>query len=179
MIAERLGGVTTHGRPLTVVGEPLQVGAMAPPFTLTGANMRPMHLSDSAGKTRLISVVPSLDTGICDAQTRRFNEEAARFGSDVAIITVSAEHPFNQRRWCGAAGIDRIQVVSDHMDLSFGRAYGLAIKEWRLLQRAIFVVDARDRITYVEYVPEIAQFPDFEKALAALEETAAATPVGA
>lgn len=175
MISERLGGVTTKGRPLTVLGDPLKVGDMAPSFTLMDAKMRPVLLSDSAGTTRLLSVVPSLDTGICDAQTRRFNEEAARFGPDVTIITVSAEHPFNQRRWCGAAGIERIQVLSDHMELAFGRAYGLAIKEWRLLQRAIFVVDAQDRITYVEYVPEIAQFPDFDGALAALQTTATTT----
>ncbi len=172
MTVERFGGVTTKGNPLTVIGEPLRVGDRAPEFVLTDTKMRPLQLSDSAGKVRLLSVVPSLDTGICDAQTRRFNEEAAKFGDNVAIITISAEHPFNQRRWCGAAGIDRIQVASDHMSLAFGQAYGLAIKEWRLLQRAILVVDAQDQITYVEYVPEIAQFPDFDGALTALRAAA-------
>ncbi len=172
MTLERSGGVTSKGRPLTIVGQPLQVGDPAPAFTLTDHALRPVQLSDSAGKVRLISVVPSLDTGICDAQTRRFNQEAADLGASVAIITVSAEHPFNQRRWCGVAGIDQIQVVSDHMELAFGYAYGVAIKEWRLLQRAIFVVDRDDRITYVEYVPEIAQFPNFDAALEAARRAA-------
>lgn len=172
MFVERPGGVTSKGRPLTVVGKPLRVGDQAPDFQLTDQAMRPVHLADSAGRVRLISVVPSLDTGICDAQTRRFNQEAAHLGPAVTIITVSAEHPFNQRRWCGAAGIDQIQVVSDHMELAFGSAYGVAIKEWRLLQRAIFVIDREDRVVYTEYVPEIAQFPDFDAALEAVRQAA-------
>lgn len=165
MTVERFGGVTLKGKPLTVQGAVLQVGDKAPAFTLAANNMDPVSLADSAGKVRLISVVPSLDTGICDAQTRRFNEEAATLGDDVVIITVSAEHPWNQRRWCGAAGIDKIQVVSDHMDMGFGQAYGVAIKELRLDHRAIFVIDRDDTILYTEYVPEIAQFPDFDTPL--------------
>lgn len=172
MPTERPGAVTIKGNPLTVLGEPIQVGDKAPDFTLVANDMSSVTLADTAGKTRLISVVPSLDTGICDAQTRRFNEEAAGLGDDVAVITVSAEHPFNQKRWCGAAGIDKIQVVSDHMDMSFGEAYGLAIKEWRLNQRAIIVVDGEGNVVYTEYVPEIAQFPDFDAALAAVRATA-------
>ena len=169
MSAERFGAVTTKGSPLTVLGTPLQVGDRAPEFSLRSSVANTVSLADSAGKVRLISVVPSLDTGICDAQTRRFNEEAAALGDGVAIITVSAEHPFNIRRWCGAAGIDRIQVLSDHMDMNFGTAYGTYIKEWRLEQRAIFVIDGEDTVQYVEYVPEIAQFPDFDGALTAVK----------
>ena len=172
MTTERPGAVTIKGNPLTVIGDPVEVGEKAPEFTLVANDMSSVTLADTAGKTRLISVVPSLDTGICDAQTRRFNEEAAALGDEVAVITVSAEHPFNQKRWCGAAGIDKVQVVSDHMDMNFGNAYGLAIKEWRLNQRAIFVVDGEGTVIYTEYVPEIAQFPDFEAALDAVRATA-------
>ncbi|RMG96481.1 MAG: thiol peroxidase [Chloroflexi bacterium] len=172
MVKERYGAVTIKGKPLTVLGEPVSVGDKAPDFTLVANDMSKVTLADSAGKVRLISVVPSLDTGICDAQTRRMNEEAAKLGDNVVVLTVSAEHPFNQRRWCGAAGIDRVQVLSDHMDMNFGLAYGTYIKEWRLEQRAIFVVDANDTIVYVEYVPEIAQHPDYEAALAAVSEVA-------
>lgn len=172
MSVERFGAVTWKGRPQTVLGPVLQVGDQAPPFTLLANNWRPVTLADSGGKTRLISVVPSLDTGICDAQTRRFNQEAANFDENVVILTVSAESPFTQRRWCGAAGIDRVQVVSDHLDMNFGDAYGTHVKEIRLEQRAIFVIDPHDTVTYVEYVPEISQHPDYEAALAAVRATA-------
>lgn len=173
MTSERPGAVTLKGNPLTVVGEPVAVGDKAPSFELVANDLSTVTLADTAGKVRLISVVPSLDTGICDAQTRRFNEEAAAFGDDVVVLTVSAEHPFNQKRWCGAAGIDRVQVLSDHMDMDFGKAYGTYIKELRLDQRAIFVVDANDTVIYTEYVPEIAQHPDYDAALAATKKAAA------
>lgn len=169
MSTERPGGVTLKGDPLTLIGEPLAVGDKAPNYELVANDLSTVTLTDSAGKVRLISVVPSLDTGICDAQTRRFNEEAAEFGDDVVVLTVSAEHPWNQRRWCGAAGIDRVQVVSDHQDMAFGKAFGTYIKELRLEQRAIFVVDGSDTVTYTEYVPEIAQHPDYEAALTAVK----------
>lgn len=172
MTTERYGAVTLKGNPLTVEGDPVIVGDKAPDFVLTANDFSKVTLADSADKVRLISVVPSLATGICDAQTRRFNAEAANLGDDVVIITVSSEHPFNQKQWCGAAGIDRVQVVSDHMDMNFGRAYGLAVKELRLDQRAIIVVDRDDTVTYTEYVPEIAQHPDYEAALAAVRAAA-------
>ncbi len=174
MANERHGAVTLKGNPLTVIGEPLKVGDKAPDFVLTANDLSKVTLADSKGKVRLISVVPSLDTGICDAQTRRFNEEAAKLGDGVVVLTVSAEHPFNQKRWCGAAGIDRVQVVSDHMDMNFGTAYGTYIKELRLEQRSIFVVDANDTITYIEYVPEVAQHPNYEAAITAVKEALAA-----
>ena len=168
MTTERIGGVTYKGRSLTVIGEQLRVGDPAPGFKLVANDFSAVTLADSRGKVRLISVVPSLDTGICDAQTRRFNAEAANLGENVVILTVSSEHPFNQRRWCGAAGIDQVQVVSDHMDMAFGAAYGTYVKELRLEQRSVFVIDADDCIAHVEYVPEIAQHPDYDAALTAV-----------
>ena len=168
MTTERPGGVTIKGNPLTVKGDVVSVGDKAPDFTVTANDLSSVSLSDSAGKVRLISVVPSLDTGICDAQTRRFSEETMSLPIDVEVMTISAEHPFNQKRWCGAVGIDRMKVVSDHMDMNFGESYGLAIKEWRLLQRAIFVINKNDEISYTEYIPEIAQHPDYDAALSAV-----------
>lgn len=169
MIVERFGAVESRGKPLTVLGNIVKVGDEAPDFTLTANDMSKVSLADSAGKVRLISVIPSLSTGICDAQTRRFNQEADRFGDDVVILTVSAEHPWNQRSWCAAAGVDRVQVISDHMDMSFGNDYGTHIKELRLEQRSIFVINRENKITYTEYVPVIGQHPDYEAALAAVE----------
>ena len=171
-MSERPGDITFKGKPLTVIGNKLQVGDKAPDFELLANDLSPVTLADSAGKVRLISVVPSLDTGICDAQTRRFNEEIPKFGMNVLGYTVSADLPFAQVRWCGAAGVDQIQTLSDHRNMSFGRAYGTYVKELRLEQRSIFVIDADDTIRYVEYVPEIAQHPDYEAALAALKEVA-------
>ena len=170
MTKETFGGVTSKGNPLTIIGEKLHVGDKAPDFKLAANDLSPVTLADSAGKVRLFSVTPSLDTGICDAQARRFNEEAAKYGDNVIIYTVSAEHPFNQRRWCGAAGIEAVQVISDHMDMNFGTAYGTYVKEIRLEQRSIFVVDENDVIRYIEYVPEIAQHVDYDAALAALDK---------
>lgn len=169
MSTERHGAVTIKGNALTIIGEPLSVGDKAPEFTLKDGAQKPVTLADSAGKIRLLSIVPSLATGICDAQTRRMNEEAASIGDDVVILTVSAEHPFNIKQWCGAAGVEAVQVLSDHMDMSFGQAYGTHIKEWRLEQRAMIVIDKDDTVRYVEYVPEIAQFPDYDGALDAVK----------
>jgi thiol peroxidase len=168
VLEERFGAVTTKGKPLTVLGEARQVGDKAPDFTLTANDWTKVSSDEFAGKVRLFSVVPNLSTGICDAQTRRFNQEAADFGDDVVILTISGEPPQNQRQWCGAAGIDRIQVLSDSLDMNFGDAYGTHIKEWRLEQRSIFVIGRDGVITYVEYVPEIAQHPDYEAALVAV-----------
>lgn len=165
----RFGAVTSKGKPLTVLGEVVKVGDKAPDFTLTANDWSPVTLNDSAGKVRLISVVPSLDTGICDAQTRRFNEEASALGDQVVVLTVSADLPMAQKRWCGAASVERVQTLSDHKEMSFGDAYGTHIQEMRIEQRAVFVVDANDTLTHVEYVPEIAQHPDYEAAIAAVK----------
>jgi len=129
-------------------------------------------LADSAGKTRLISVVPSLNTGICDAQTRRFNEEIGKYGDSVVGLTVSVDLPVLQASWCEGAGVENIQMLSDYRTMSFGDAYGTHIKGLRVEQRAIFIVDADDTVRYTEYVPEIAQHPDYDAALAALQEVA-------
>lgn len=172
MTIERPGAVTHKGRPRTVIGPVLKLGDKAPDFRLLANDFSEVTLADSAGKVRLISVVPSLDTGICEAQTRRFNQEAANLGDQVVVLTVSADLPYAQRRWCGAAGVERVQTLSDHFDMNFGDAYGTHIKETRLEQRAIFVIDRNDFIRYVEYVPEIAQHPDYEAALSAVREAA-------
>jgi thiol peroxidase len=172
MSMERVGGVTFKGKPMTVIGSLLKPGDKAPGFRLVANDLSEVTLADSAGKVRLISVVPSLDTSICDLQTRRLNQEAAGFGQDVVVLTVSVDLPYAQRRWCGAAGVDRVQTLSDHRDMSFGDAYGTHIKELRLEQRAIFVVDREGVIRYAEYVPEVAQHPDYDAALAALRKIA-------
>jgi len=164
---ERTGELTFKGGPLTLLGNKLSSGDTAPDFKLTANDLSPVSLGDSAGKIRIISVVPSLDTGVCDQQTRRFNEEAAGLGDNVVILTVSADLPFAQARWCGAAGVDKVQTLSDHYDMNFANAYGTHIKELRLDTRAIFVVDSSDKIVYAEYVPEMTDFPNFDDALAA------------
>ncbi len=172
MAVERPGAVQLGERELTVLGEVLRPGDPAPDFRLTDNNWREVTLADSAGKVRLISVVPSLDTRVCDMQTRRFNEEAAGLGENVVVLTVSADLPYAQRRWCGAAGVERVQTLSDHKEMSFGNAYGTHIKALRLDQRSVFVVDADDRVRYVEYVPVFGQEPDYAAALDAVREAA-------
>ena len=173
-MTERPGDVTHKGNPLTVVGDKLQVGDKAPEFELADNlfSTATVTLGDSAGKVRLISVVPSLDTGICDAQTRRFNEEAAKFDDNVVVYTVSVDLPLAQKNWCTHAGVDKVQMLSDYRHMSFGSAYGTYIKELRIEQRAVFIVDAANTIRYIEYVPQIGQHPDYDAALAALKEVA-------
>ena len=161
--------ITFKQNSITLIGKEVKVGDTAPNFTVLANDLSPVTLNDSKGKVRLISVVPSLDTGTCDAQTRKFNESASKIGEDVVILTISNDLPFAQKRWCAAAGIDSVQTLSDHRDLSFGEAYGVAIQELRLLTRAVFVVDANDKITYVEYVPEATEHPNYEKAIEAVK----------
>lgn len=154
-----------------VSGNVISVGDKAADVTLAdGFGSTATLLGDSAGKIRLVSVVPSVDTGICDAQTRRMNEEAAALGDGVAVITVSADLPMAQGRWCSAAGIDSVKMLSDHDSMAFAEAYGTKIDKLRLNARAIFIIDADDTVRYVEYVPEIAQHPDYDAALAAIKE---------
>ncbi len=168
-----MASVTFKGNPITLLGSEVKVGDTAPEFTVLANDLSPVTLADSAGQVRIISVVPSLDTGVCDAQTRRFNEEAAKL-DNVKVLTVSVDLPFAQKRWCGAAGIDRVQTVSDHRDLSFGTAFGVAIKELRLLTRAVFVVDKQDKVVYVEYVPEATNHPDYEAPVEAAKKASQA-----
>lgn len=158
--------ITFKGNPVTLIGNELKVGDKAPDFTVLANDLSSVSLSDSNGKVRLISVVPSLDTGLCDQQTRRFNEEAAKLGN-VEVLTISVDLPFAQKRWCGAAGIENVQTLSDHRDLSFGEAYGVLIQELRLLARAVFVIDSKNEVAYVEYVPEVTTLPNYEAAIQA------------
>jgi thioredoxin-dependent peroxiredoxin len=167
MPQERPGAATFLGSPLTVLGPELKPGQRAPDFTVQANDLSPVTLADTAGKVRLISVVPSLDTPVCDTQTRRFNQEAVGMGENVAVLTISMDLPFAQKRWCGAAGVDRVQTLSDHRDASFGLAYGTLIKELRLESRAIFVLDSTGTLRHVEYVKEISSHPNYEAALAA------------
>lgn len=168
MQVERPGAVTFKGQPLTLVGPELKPGDKAPDFTIIDQSLQPVSLRDYAGRVILLSVVPSLDTGICSAQTKRFNEEASKLPEDVAILTVSMDLPFAQARFCGAENIDRVKVLSDHRDASFAQAYGTLVKELRLESRAIFVIDRDGIIRYVDYVPEIASHPNYDAALEAV-----------
>lgn len=161
--------VAFRDKALSVIGPELKPGDRAPEVELsTGFLAKSKLLADTAGKIRLVSVVPSIDTSVCDAQARRMNEEAARLGEDVVVITVSADLPMAQKRWCGAAGVDRVVMLSDYMGLEFGKTYGVAVPELGVDQRAIFVIDANDVIRYVEYVPAIGQHPNYEAALEAV-----------
>jgi len=169
MAQERTGAATFKGNPITLIGPQLKVGDAAPDFTVSKNLLEDASLKDFAGKIKLISVVPSLDTGVCDAQTRRFNEEAAGLGDDVVVLTISADLPFAQARWCGAAGVDRVITLSDYKSRSFGEAYGVLIKEFQLDMRSIFVVDKEDKIAYVEYLGEMTEHPNYEAAVDAVK----------
>ncbi len=169
-MTERSGIITIQGNPLTLLGEELKVGDQAPDFEVLDNDLSPVKLSSYKGKVCVISAVPSLDTPVCDMETRRFNEEAGRLGEDVAILTISMDLPFAQKRWCGAAGVDKVTTLSDHRDASFGAAYGLLIKELRLLARCVFVVDREGIIRHIQLVKEVAEEPDYEAVLAAVNE---------
>jgi len=163
-----------RGNPLTLIGPELKAGDAAPDFAVVDNAMKPVGLKDTGHQVRIVSVVPSLDTPVCDAQTKRFNEEAAKM-PNVDIITVSMDLPFAQKRWCGAFGVDKVKMLSDHKDASFGSNYGTLIKELRIESRAIFVIDPHNHIRYAEYVKEVADHPNYEAALAAARSTGAAT----
>ena len=165
---ERTGIITFLGGPLTLVGPEVKVGEKAPDFTVLDNGLGAKTLKDFAGKTVVISVTPSLDTPVCDMQLRKFNDGATKLGDDVVVLNVSMDLPFANKRFCGAAGIDRATTLSDHRDASFGTAYGVLIKELRLLARSIFVVGKDGVVKYVEIVPEVTHNPDFAKALAAV-----------
>lgn len=169
MATERKGAVTFKGNPLTLVGPELKKGDKAPDFKVLANDLSEATLASSKGKTRVLSVVPSLDTPICDLQTKRFNEEAAKMPKNVAVLTLSMDLPFAQKRWCGASNAKNVQTLSDHRDASFGTAYGVLIKELRLLARSIFIVDPDDKLIYVQYVKEVTEHPDYDKALSALQ----------
>lgn len=169
---ERQGVATIHGNPLTLAGKELKVGDKAPDFMLLNNELQPKTLADYAGKALIISSVPSLDTPVCDMETRRFNKEAASLGEGVTVLTVSMDLPFAQARWCGAAGADNVVTLSDHRDASFGSAWGVLIKELRLLARCVFVVDKQGVIRLVHLVPEVTNEPDYDSILKVVREIA-------
>jgi thiol peroxidase len=172
-MAERKGAVTLRGKSFTLIGNEVAVGDKAPDVELLGNDLSPVKISDFKGKVVVLSAVPSLDTPTCDMETRRFNTEAANLGEEVAILTVSTDLPFAQKRWCGAAGVDKVKTVSDHREAGFGQAYGVLIKELRLLARSIFVLDKKGVVQYVQHVKEISQEPDYAAVIAAVKKLVA------
>lgn len=154
---------TFIGKEVTLIGTPLRVGDSAPDFVLINPNLEKCALSDFLG-TKVLSIVPSIDTGICSAQTRRFNHELSR-REDTTVITISADLPFAQGRFCGVEGLEQAVILSDYYDNSFGKAYGLLMKEWNLLARAVLVLDAENRVVYAEYLENVNEHPDYEAVL--------------
>jgi thiol peroxidase len=174
---ERTGITAFNGQPVTLLGPELKVGDKAPDFSVVDAALGTVTLASSSGKTRIICAVPSLDTAVCDTETRRFNEEAAQLPPSVVVLTISLDLPFAQKRWCGAAQVDRVTTLSDYQERSFGLAYGVLIKELKLLSRSIFVVDGNDIVTYIQHVPEITSEPDYAAVLDAVKRTFGIQPV--
>ena len=166
---ERIGVTTMKGNPLTLLGDEIKIGQAAPDCTLIANDLSEVKLSSFKGKKLIISVVPSLDTAVCDTQTKKFNTET-KLGSDVLILTISMDLPFAQKRWCGAAGVSNVKTLSDHRDAAFGTAYGMLIKGLRLLARGIFVVDAKGIVQYVELVKEVTTEPNYTTALEAVKK---------
>jgi len=164
---ERSGIISFKGAPFTLLGPALKAGDKAPDFSAVDNGLAPVSLASSAGKIRIISSVPSLDTPVCDTETRRFNQEAASLPGNVVVLTISLDLPFAQKRWCGAAGIDKVVTLSDYRERSFGQNYGVLIKELLLLTRAIFVVDSQDVIRYIQIVPEVTSEPDYAAVISA------------
>jgi thiol peroxidase len=167
---ERMGLVTMKGKPLTLVGSDVKIGEKAPDFVAIDNNLAAVRFSSYHGKICIISSVISLDTPVCDIQTKKFNDEASRLGPNVVILTISMDLPFAQKRWCGAAGVDRIQTLSDYRDTSFSTSYGVLIKELRLLARAIFLVDRKGVLQYKELVKEVTHEPDYNAVLSELKK---------
>ena len=159
---KRTGVVTFAGNSITLVGPEIKVGQQAPDFTVLSNDLQPKTLKDYEGKVKVISVVPSLDTGVCD-------QDATGLSDDVVVLTISMDLPFAQKRWCGAAGVDKVETLSDHKDASFGTNYGFLIEELRLLSRGVVVINKDNKVTYVEYVPEVTQAVNFDAALEAIK----------
>jgi thiol peroxidase len=166
---ERHGLVTFKGGPMTLLGPEVKVGDRAPDFKVADNGLQPATLDSFRGKIKIISSVPSLDTPVCDMETRRFNEEAGKMPDNVVVLTVSMDLPFAQKRWCAAAGVDKVKTLSDYQGRSFGLAYGVLIKELQLLARTVFIVDDQDIIRYIERVPEITREPDYDRVLSAVK----------
>jgi thiol peroxidase len=169
-MGERPNAVFMHSNPLTLTGDEPQLGAKAPDFTALANDLSAKTLSDYEGKVIIISSVPSLDTPVCELQTKRFNTEAEKLGDNVVILTVSMDLPFAQARWCGAQGVEKLITLSDHKEASFGENYGLLIKELRLLARAVLIIDQKGTLVYRQLVQEISQEPNYEEVLEALKK---------
>jgi thiol peroxidase len=167
---ERKGIITFQGNPLTLTGNEMRVGDKAPDFNVLNGELKEIGLKDFAGKVKVISVTPSLDTPVCDLQARMFNAEAAKMPADVTVLNISMDLPFAISRFCSSAGIDKVKALSDHRDASFGNGYGVLIRELRLLARSIFIIDKEDVIRYIQIVRELTNEPDYEKALEALRK---------
>ncbi len=170
VVNETVGLVVAGGKPITLLGKQVYVGDQAPNFKVVNDRFSPITLNDFANKTVLISVVPSLDTGVCSLQTKRFNEEVANLPEDVAILTISNDLPFAQKRFCSTEGVESLKVLSDSVWRDFGAKYGLMIKDMGLLSRAIFVIDKKGKISYKELVADISTHPDYDAALNAVKE---------
>ncbi len=167
---EREAAVLFKGNPATLLGSEVKVGDTAPDFRVVDNGLQPVTLATATGKIRLIAVVPSLDTPVCDTMTRQFNQDVANFPDSVVVYTISVDLPFAQKRWCGNAGIDKVQTLSDYQDRSFGLNYGLLLKELKLLARAVYVIDQNDKVVYVELVPEVTAEPNYTAALEAVKK---------
>ncbi|MCF6265309.1 MAG: thiol peroxidase [Desulfuromusa sp.] len=167
---EREAAVLFKGNPATLLGSEIKVGDTAPDFRVVDNGLQPVTLATAAGKIRLIAVVPSLDTPVCDTMTRQFNQDVANFPDSVVVYTISVDLPFAQKRWCGNAGIDKVQTLSDYQDRSFGLNYGLLLKKLKLLARAVYVIDQNDKVVYVELVPEVTAEPNYTAALEAVKK---------
>ncbi|OGV65945.1 MAG: lipid hydroperoxide peroxidase [Lentisphaerae bacterium RIFOXYB12_FULL_65_16] len=170
---ERSSLVTMKGKPVTLLGTPVRTGDKAPDFRVVDAMFAPTRMTQFRGKPCLISVVPSLDTGVCALQTKRFNDEVQRLPPDLVVMTISMDLPFAQKRFCASEKVDRIRVLSDHVWREFGLNYGVLIKDMGLLARSVFVIDGNGTVAYEEIVPEISQHPDYDAALAACRRVAA------
>lgn len=167
MSQERPAAFDFAGAKTTLVGPELRAGDRAPDFEATDQGLKTVSLADTAGKVRIFAAVPSLDTGVCDTEGRRFNLEVGKLGDSVACYIISMDLPFAQKRWCGAADANNVKTLSDHRSGSFGQAYGALQKENRFLSRAVFVVDSGDRVTYAEYLPAAGQQPNYEAVIEA------------
>ncbi len=171
MATERFGIIKVGGRDATVVGDDVQVGQNAPEFTVHARDWSLVRgVADTKGKVRIIASVPSLDTDVCDRETRRFNQEAAALDKDIVIQTISTDLPYAQNRWCGAAGVDQVTTLSDHQNVEFGEKYGVLIKERRTLRRAVFVVGRDDKIAYAAYMPSNGDEPNYAEVIEAAKK---------
>lgn len=169
-LPQKKGLVAARGNPLTLLGQELKVGDKAPDFQVVDIDLKPVKLSDFHGQVVLLSVTPSVDTGICDLQAKRFNKMATEISGDVVILNISMDLPFALARWCGATGSDKIKTLSDYQDWNFGLQYGLLIKETRLLSRSVWIIDKDGVIQYIQIVPEVPTEPDYNEAFDALKK---------